>query len=113
MAAEKRSENLKAAVLHQHTEQYESTCNAFRMAYYIAQQDRPYTDHPQLLELQQLNGLDVGRVLHSNVVCADIVDHIANERRRSLVQEIVNKRPLTAVLIDESTSLNQISCLIV
>jgi len=83
VAAEKRSENLKAAVLHQHREQYESTCNVFRTAYYIAQQDRPYTDHPQLLELQQLNGLDVGQVLHSNVVCADIVDHIANDMRRS------------------------------
>ena len=29
------------------------------------------------------------------------------------MQQIVNKRPLTAVLIDESTSPNRISCLIV
>ena len=50
-ATEKRSENLKAAVLHQQTEQYESTCNVFRTAYYLAQRDRSYTDHSQLVRV--------------------------------------------------------------
>ena len=39
------------------------TTVVFRTAYYIAKSDRPYTDHPDLLDLQQLNGIKVGRVL--------------------------------------------------
>lgn len=97
-----------------HTEQVqEVTCRVFRTAYFVAQSDRPYTDHPNLISLQQCNGLDLGRVLHSNVVCSDIIDHIASDMRVNLVEAILSKKCHIAVLIDESTSLGKLSCLIV
>lgn len=107
------SEQLKAAVVQQQSEQHETTCNIFRTAYIVAQQDRPFTDHPALIDLQRLNGVDVGRILHSNVVCADIIEHIAVEMRQSLIHQIIASKSVFAVLIDESTSLNRSSCLIV
>ena len=102
------------ASLHTHNTLHEAvTCNIFRTAYYIASNDRPFTDHSTLIDLQRLNGVDVGRVLHSNVICADIVGHIANEMKTKLVQQFVAAKPMISILIDESTSLNKESCLIV
>ncbi|KAF3833309.1 hypothetical protein F7725_026974 [Dissostichus mawsoni] len=51
--------------------------NVFRTAYYIAKNNRPYSDHPGLIELQMINGVNIGRVLHSNVTCTDIVHFIS------------------------------------
>jgi len=45
------------------------TCKVFRTAYYIVQADRPYTDHPDLITLQSVNGIDLGHVLHRNMSC--------------------------------------------
>jgi hypothetical protein len=43
----------------------ESTMKIFRTVYLIAKNNRPLTDHPQLILLQQLNGSDMGLSLHS------------------------------------------------
>ena len=55
----------------------------------------------------------MGRVLHSNVVCADIIDHITTDMRRNLLQAIVVDHSPISILIDESTSLGQLSCLVI
>lgn len=79
----------------------------------FAKNNRPFLDHPDLIELQELNGIKAGRMLHSNVVAADIVSHIADEMRRKLVNAIIEEKLPFSVLIDESTSLSQKSCMIV
>ena len=66
-----------------------------------------------LANLCGMNGVALGRVLHSNVTCTDIIDHIANEMRKKLVNNIVNIKPPISVRIDESTSLSQKTCMIV
>lgn len=85
----------------------------FRTAYYIAKKDRPYSDHPDLISLQEINGLNLGRILHSNVTCSDIIDHIADDMRKSLIDSILHSKRPFAVLIDESTSLSRASCMVV
>ncbi len=92
---------------------YVATCNIFRTAYYIAQNNRPFTDHSDLIDLQNLNGVKVGRVLHSNVVCADIIEHVSVEMKRKLLKYVCEKKPPIAVLVDESTSLSKKSCLVI
>jgi len=96
-------EKLKSLIIEHNT----ATCNVFRTAY-VAKNDRPFTSNPDLLDLQQLNGVNVGRVLHSNVVCSEIIQHM----RRSLLDCIITSKPPTAVLIGESTSFGKISSLI-
>jgi len=98
-------QRLKAAVAHQMQQQHEETCRVFRTAYYIAESNRPYTDHPDLVELQELNDVNFGRVLHSNVICSDIIDHISSEMRRAVIKGMVAPNAPCAVLIDESTGL--------
>ena len=104
---------LQNSVAMQSAELYAETCKVFRTAYYTAKHDKPYTDHPDLVELQQLNGVNLGRVLHSNVTCTDIIDHIATQMRQSLVHYILQTKPHVSVVIDKSTNLNRASCLII
>ena len=106
-------EALHAAVQTQTADQHATTCHIFNTAYYIAKRNRLFSGHIDLIKLQQVNGVDMGRGLHSNVVCTDIVDHICFETRCSLVKHVITTKPLISVLIDESTSLGKLSCLIV
>ena len=75
--------------------------------------DHIYVDHSELIDLQLCNAVNVGRISHSNVVCADIVDHIADDLRSKLIKHIVESEPPISVLVGESTSLSQKSALIV
>ena len=70
---------LPETVVEQQKEVLATTCCIFRTAYYVAKNDRPYLDHPELIDLQRANGCNVGRILHSPTVCTDIIDHIADE----------------------------------
>ena len=47
------------------TNYLKTTLNIFRTAYKLAKQNRPFTDLPADVELQELNGLNMGRILHS------------------------------------------------
>jgi hypothetical protein len=89
------------------------TNKVFPTVYYVAKRNRPYVDHPELVQLQVLNGLDMGRMLRSNVVAADICEHMSDEMRKKLVNAIMAAALPVSVLIDESTSLGQKSCLVV
>ena len=60
-----------------------------------------------------LNGLDVGRALHSNVTCTEIVNHVANQMKRKTVESIITHRTKISILLDESTSLSNQAVLIV
>ena len=66
-----------------------------------------------MIDLQTANGLSLCRILHSNVVCTDIIGHISFEMKRVLVDKMVSGKLLMSVLIDESTALSHDSCLIV
>ena len=104
---------LKTIVVQQQKSEHLETNNVFNIAYHIAKNNRPYVDHPSLIDLQRKAGVNVGRVLHSNVICADIIDHIATEMRKKLLLDIIRKKPPVAVLVDESTSNSNKTCLIV
>lgn len=90
-----------------------STHIVFKTAYYIAKNNGPYSNYPGLIDLQMINGVNVGRVLHSNVTCADIVHFIAKEMRQALLASIRATRAKLTVIVDESTTLSKKSCLIV
>jgi hypothetical protein len=77
-------ESLKTNIVDQQKDAWLATSNIFRTAYYLAKQDRPFTDHSSLVDLQRLNGVNVGRVLHSRTTCVDIIDHIRDKMRKEL-----------------------------
>jgi len=57
---DQKSDAIRCGMANALQQQHEHTCRVFSTAYYIAKQERPYTDHPELVTLQQENGVDMG-----------------------------------------------------
>ena len=85
----------------------------FRTAYYLAKMNRPFTDHDNLIELQGKNGVSMGTSLHSRYSSTKIVEHIAKEMQKKIVNSIVSSSSKLSVLIDEATSLSHKSAMTV
>uniref|UniRef100_A0A1A8ABM8 Chromosome 5 open reading frame 54 n=1 Tax=Nothobranchius furzeri TaxID=105023 RepID=A0A1A8ABM8_NOTFU len=85
----------------------------FRTAYYTAKMNRPFTDHDNLIELQERNGVYLGTSLHSWYSCTKIVEHVAKEMQAKIVNSIVSSSSKLSVLIDEATSASHKSAMIV
>jgi hypothetical protein len=49
---------------------------------YDIKKSRLYTNMEHGTKLQELSGLDLGRVLHSRKLCADVVYHTGNQMRK-------------------------------
>ena len=90
-----------------------ATTAIFRSAYLIAKKDRPYSDHFDNLELQQLNGVDIGHGLHSRYSAAEIIDHVAKDMRKKICKTIIEMGGNISVIIDESTTLSAKTTLII
>jgi hypothetical protein len=114
----KTKERSKKAILEKHVDQInkeeiQTTEKVLRTAYFLAKNDRPFTDHPDLLELQELNGANVGIGLRSRFSATNLVNHISTEMRKTLCTQIQTVGGKVAVLIDETTTLSTKSALIV
>lgn len=109
----KKSEELSSTLARNSQEASVTTSRVFRTAYYIAKHNRPYSDHPELLDLQGANGINVGRVLQSNVTCTEIIDCIAKTMKERLLTHMRNSQAPFSILIDESTSLGKKTCMVV
>ncbi|CAM2102663.1 unnamed protein product [Caretta caretta] len=101
--------------LHAKSEEaaFETTACVFRTAYYIVKTNRPLSDHKILIDLQQINGIEMGHLLHSRTVCVDIINHIATEMKKRIVNKIINNKAKRTVLVDESATLPGNSTLII
>ena len=90
-----------------------TTTKCLRTAYYIAKNNRPYTDYETLIDLQETNGVDLGRNLHSHDTCTRMIEVISSTMRRQLCEKIRGSKNGISLIIDESTSLSKRSCLII
>ena len=63
-----------------------STSKIFRAAYYIANEEKPFTDHPKLINLQEANGNKMGILLQSRITEGSICEFIGRECKRSLLE---------------------------
>jgi hypothetical protein len=89
----------------------ETTIKVFRTAYYIAKKNRPFSDHEDLVELQHINGVNLGSILHSRHTATSIIHHVEHEMRKQLVLRLVSSGAKLSFLIHESTSLRNKSTL--
>jgi hypothetical protein len=85
----------------------------FRTAYYLAKNNRPYSDQLDLVELQQINGSSCGLSLHSRYSAMQIVGHVSDEMRKTLISHLVESQAKIAIIIiiDESTTVSKKSTL--
>ncbi len=78
----------------------------FQTAYHLAKKNRPFSDHESLIELQELNGVKMGSILHSRYSATQIIKHVANEMQSKIVSSIIASSSKLAVIIDEASSLS-------
>ena len=78
-----------------------TTERVFRTVYNIAKSQRPFTDLPQQIDLQVLNGISMRRILHSDKTCAEIAIHITSEMKKNICREIISLKKKISILIDE------------
>jgi len=83
----------------------DNTKKIFRTAYFIAKNQRPFTDMPKLVDLHQINGLHMGRILQTNKACGKMKKKLCSEI-------VVNKRKL-CIIVDESTTLSHKTMLVI
>ncbi|XP_054873424.1 E3 SUMO-protein ligase KIAA1586-like [Amphiprion ocellaris] len=88
---------------------FETTARVFRTAYYVAKSNKPFTDFESLIDLQEANSMNLGRVLHS----VDIVDHVASQMKNEILKKIIKNKSKITILADESTTVGNKSTLIV
>ena len=55
----------------------------------------------------------MGRILHSTNACINIFNHTSEEMRKTVVKEIVQSNSKISLIIDESTTINKKTTLIV
>eukprot|EP01024_Parvocaulis_polyphysoides_P054540 TRINITY_DN5514_c1_g1_i1.p1 TRINITY_DN5514_c1_g1~~TRINITY_DN5514_c1_g1_i1.p1 ORF type:complete len:523 (-),score=74.48 TRINITY_DN5514_c1_g1_i1:87-1655(-) len=109
----KQQDILVSSLAKQKEQQFETTERVFRTAYFVAKQHRPFTDGEKIIDLQKENGLDLGRILHSDKTIAKIIDFLVNQMREKIVFFLITYKPKLSVAIDESTSLSKKTCLII
>lgn len=111
---EKAKENtLEKVVVNAQAQQISTTANVFRTAYKEAKRHRPAYGFEHEIDCQQLNGVDMGRILHSNVACYNIQVHISSEMKKNTFATITQCEPKICLMLDEATGLNKHPALIV
>ncbi|KAL1248866.1 hypothetical protein QQF64_022184 [Cirrhinus molitorella] len=79
----------------------------------ICQNDLSFKIQPRLVELQQLNGVNLGNMLHSDKACRNMLMFIGEKMTAQLVDFIKKSSDKFSILIDESATLSNKTCLII
>ncbi|XP_022176912.1 E3 SUMO-protein ligase KIAA1586-like [Myzus persicae] len=113
ISREKTHSKLSTSFETSTSKHYQSTIKIFRTVYFIAKNNRPFDDHSDLVELQQMNGVLLGQTLHSRYSSTSIIDHIATKMRNKIIQNIIETNSKISILIDESTTNSSSSGMII
>ena len=90
MQEEAGMESLKTCLEKETDEYFKTTSRIFRTAYKNAKCESPFINFQQDVDLQKLNGLNMGRILQSPSICADITMHISTEMRKKICSSITS-----------------------
>jgi len=112
LVAEADKGALETVVLKAQSQERTVTAKVFRTAYKVAKENQSFHNFESEIDLQELNDLDMGRILHSTNACINIVNHTAKEMRKNLTKKIVSSNSKISLIIDESTTLSNVSTLI-
>ncbi|XP_065675728.1 E3 SUMO-protein ligase KIAA1586-like [Hydra vulgaris] len=113
MAEEAKKETLSNNILKSLTCEKIITANIFRTAYKIAKGNHSFNNFEMEIDLQEINGVEMGRTLHSTNACIHIINHIGNKMRKKIITEVIKSKSKISIIIDESTTISQKSTLIV
>ena len=99
----REKQTLENCIQDANTQLLAETVRIFRTAYALAKMNMSFACQKMLVQLQELNGLDMGRVHRSDHSCAAILRHIAGGMKKNMCVGIKKLSPHIAVMLDEST----------
>lgn len=108
-----KENKIQESVLKLNNYATESTEHLLRTAYYCAKKDRPFSDFEYMVEMQKLNKTNVGITLHSRATAVEMISSISEQMKQIIVDKIMKNNYKIVVLVDESTSLSKMSCIVV
>jgi hypothetical protein len=109
---EAKKKTLKKVRLKSLCRHKEVTAKILRTAYKVAKSSQSFSNFEMEIDLQELNGVDMGRILNSTDACINIINHISKEMKNILVRNIISFKSKISLIIDEATTLSQKSTLI-
>ena len=71
----------------------------------MAKNNKRFTNFEGLIDLQEGNSIDMGRVLHSTTVAVDTISHVSSQMKRKLLTKIIERRSKINFLADQSTRI--------
>lgn len=77
-------------------------CHKFRNVHYLCKKCRPFTDYPELCELNETQGLDIGSTYLTSRYAAVFAEHIA-EAERNRIRKDLEKCLFVSVISDGTT----------
>lgn len=108
-----KEDTLTNIIINNESDHIQTTARIFRTAYKEAKRHRPAYGFEHEIDCQEMNGLNMGRILHSNAACSHIQQHIATNMKKKLLEKILTCAPKIGLMLDEATALNRKSALIV
>lgn len=91
----------------------ETTERIFRTVYKMVKSCQSFYTFTNEIDLQQINGLDMGTILHSTNSAINIAYHIGKEMRKNVCRTLTQADMRFSILIDESTTFSKKSTLII
>jgi len=79
----------------------------------MAKNNKPFTNFESLIDLQEGNSIDMGRVLHGITVAVDTIGRVSSQMKKKLLTKIIERRSKINVLADECTRVGDKSTLII
>jgi hypothetical protein len=113
ITVEGKKEAIEKVCLKTQTRGKEITNKIFRAAYKVAKMNQSFCHFEREIDLQELNGVDMGRILHSSNSCTNIVNHIGIELRMTLIKKIVDSKSKLSLILDESQTVILKSVLVI
>ena len=86
----RKKKTLETCIHDANSHMFAETVRIFRTAYAVAKMNMPFTCQKTLVQLQELNGLDMGRVHRSDHSCASILKDMAVGMKKNLCLQIKN-----------------------
>jgi hypothetical protein len=77
ISEEAKKETLKKVCLKSLSCQKEVTAKIFRTAYKVAKSNQSFNNSEMETDLQEFNGVDMGRIPHSTDICISIINQIS------------------------------------
>jgi len=62
---------------------FQSTARVSRTAYYMAKNNKPFTNFESLIDRQEGNSIDMGRVSHSTTVAVDTIGRVSLQMKKT------------------------------